>query len=89
MQYEYTMWAQALTVPWADRTPAGHAEGLIQTTASLMPLLAQRTETIGGGGWETISHDFLRLDDGAVLTVLLRRPLPGEGDEARTNQPAT
>jgi hypothetical protein len=73
--YEYQMWAQAMSAPWEDRTPVAHAEALTAVAArDLMPRLTKAMNEVGGGGWEVVSHDLLRLDDGLLMTVLARRP---------------
>lgn len=72
--FEYMFLSQPLSLSWADLTPRAHSESLLRVSGQILPAIAEQLDTVGGGGWEAISHDLLRLDDGLLLTVMARRP---------------
>ena len=78
--FEYTIFSQAFETSWADLTPFAHAESVTRAFASLLPTMTIQFDEAGGGGWEAISHHLLRLDDGALLTVMARRPSNPSGN---------
>ena len=73
MRYEYTLWTLPMTALWLDGTPTSLAQ---QLAGNSERLLLPLSEQLGSDGWEPISHDVLKLEDGAILSILLRRPLP-------------
>ena len=87
MDYEYSFLHIQLPL---DRLAGQLTEPSREEFAGLFPqlldayLLAirQHLPTHKGGGWEVISHDFLRLSQFLVLTLLLRRPQPNMSQSA-------
>lgn len=73
MDYEYTLWTLPMTAQWLDGTPASIAEQLARNSERLLRPLPER---LARDGWEPLSHDVMKLEDGAILPILLRRQRP-------------
>lgn len=67
------MVSQGIAVSWPDATPVAHAKALNDLLHEWLPTTSEYLDNFDGGGWEIVSHDFLPLEDGTVLSVLARR----------------
>jgi len=81
MRFEYMFITQPFQVSWADLTALVHAQELNRAFGAWLPTIQPQLDEAAGGGWELVSHDLLRLDDGLVLSVLARRVASSAGIE--------
>ena len=74
-EYDYGMMFQGMTLTpgIADATSGEVAKGLTMGSGKLMQGIGNALKTLNGGGWEIVSHSFLRIDRHLIVSFVIRR----------------
>jgi hypothetical protein len=72
MAYEYALLTQPLKIDWSGEPPE-HAEAMLGAWRQIEPELLATLGAMDGGDWEIVSHDVLQVENGAVMSLVVRR----------------